>query len=137
MNITERVKLLDLPLGQYVVVASGILEALGIRKASDADISVLPDLFTKLRSTGDWDEFEEYGKTFLQKENATIIPSLEWDKFPITAEQAINSAVIINGIPFMNLEMLRQFKLALGREKDFADIELIDKYVKNNTNSSL
>jgi len=134
MNITERVKLLGLPLGQYVVVASGILEALGIRKASDADIAVLPELYAKLKATGEWDEFVEYGKTFLQKENTTIIPSLEWDKFPITAEQAINSATIIDGVPFMNLDMLRQFKLALGREKDFADIKLIDQYSENNLN---
>ncbi len=35
MNIIERTKKLNFPLGKYVVVGSGILEALGIRSAND------------------------------------------------------------------------------------------------------
>jgi hypothetical protein len=40
LNIFEKVKELNLPFGKYVVVSSGVLDALGIRSASDVDIAV-------------------------------------------------------------------------------------------------
>ena len=44
MNIITKVKKLDLPLGQYVVIGSGIMAQLGLRAANDVDIAVTPDL---------------------------------------------------------------------------------------------
>ena len=128
MDIFTKIKLLEFPQGEYVVVASGTLEALGIRKANDIDIAVTPKLHLQLMKTGKWKEEIKYEKVFLQKEGIEIISILDWDKFHITTEEAINSALVINGISFMNLNHLRQFKQALGREKDFKDIELINKY---------
>ena len=53
MTIISRIKQLRLPYGQYVVVGSGTLDALGIRQAADIDIAVLPALHTALRATGE------------------------------------------------------------------------------------
>ncbi|MDO8594779.1 MAG: hypothetical protein Q7R93_04695 [bacterium] len=128
MNIIEKAKELNFPPGEYVIVGSGPLEALGIRQASDIDVAVLPELFERLRVTGEWKEEERYGKTFLKREKVDIIPKLSWSEYPTTTEEAIASAIVIDGIYFMNLDELRKFKTALGREKDFADIALIDAY---------
>ena len=62
MGIIERVKKLRLPFGQYVVIGSGTLDALGIRRAVDIDIAVLSELHAALRATGEWEEYERYGK---------------------------------------------------------------------------
>lgn len=129
MSIVERVRELNLPLGKYVVFASGTLEALGIRKARDIDITVLPDLHAELRATGAWEEETRYGKIFLKRNGVEINPQLDWSDYPTTTEEAIASAVTIEGIPFMNLNELRRFKVALGREKDLIDIALIDAYI--------
>jgi hypothetical protein len=129
MNIIQRVKTLGLPVGQYVVVGSGVLDALGIRIANDIDLAVLPELHAKLRADWGWKEEERYGKIFLKKDGIDIIPELSWEAYPTTTEQAIASAEVINGVPFMNLHELKKFKTALGREKDFADIKLIDAYL--------
>jgi len=128
MTIISRIKQLRLPYGQYVVVGSGTLEALGIRQAADIDIAVLPALHTALRATGEWDEDERYGEVFLKRDDVEILPRLHWDAYATTTAAAIESALIIDGVPFMNLDELRTFKTALGREKDFADIALIDAY---------
>lgn len=128
MNIVERVKELEFPLGEYVVVGSGILDALDIREAQDIDIAVVPALLARLRAEGGWEEEGRYGKLFLKKGDIEIIPQLSWEDYPTTTEEAIDSATIIEGVPFMNLEELRKFKLALGREKDAVDIALIDAY---------
>jgi len=128
VNIIQKIKELNLPQDKYVVVGSGILDVLGIRKAGDIDIAVTSDLHQKLRETGKWNEEQKYGKIYLKKDVFEIIPQLNWDKYETTTEEAIASALIIDGIPFMNLDELIKFKTALGREKDFKDIELIKKY---------
>lgn len=65
-----------------------------------------------------------------------MIPQLDWEEYSTTTEEAIQTATIIDGIPFMNLNELCKFKEALGRDKDFKDIELIREYQRNNPNPS-
>lgn len=130
LSITEKIKQLHLPLGEYVVVGSGILEALHIRKSNDIDIAVIPLLHKQLRDSGEWTEEERHGKIFLKRENIDIIPQLDWKEYNTTTEEAIASSVVIDGVPFMNLNELCKFKAALGRDKDFKDIKLIQEYRK-------
>ena len=130
-DIFSRIKALHLPFGEYIVVSSGTLEALGIRAARDIDIAVMPKLFEKLRTEGGWTEEERYGKLFLSKPDIDIIPQLSWDAYTTTTEEAIASALVIDGVPFVNLDEIKKFKQALGREKDFADIKLIEAYEEN------
>ncbi|MGC9968411.1 MAG: histidine phosphatase family protein [Minisyncoccia bacterium] len=127
-DIFARIKALNLPFGQYVVVGSGTLEALGIRPANDLDIAVTQELFEKLRKDGSWKEEERYGKAFLMKSGIDIILQLSWDAYPTTTAEAIASALVIDGVPFMSIKELKRFKRALGREKDMADIALIEEY---------
>jgi hypothetical protein len=134
MDIIEKVKSLKFPFGKYVVVGSSLLGVLNIRTSNDLDIVVLPDLLKQLRETGEWKEEIKYNKIFLKKEGVDIIPELSWEKYPTTTEEAIASATIIEGVPFMNLEELCEFKRALGREKDFKDIELIKSYLSKISN---
>ena len=129
-SITDKIKELNLPLGEYVVVGSGILEALHIRSSNDIDIAVTPFLHKKLRESGEWDEEERHGRIFLKKEKIDIIPQLDWEEYNTTTEEAIASSTVIDGIAFMNLDELCKFKTALGREKDFKDIERIKEYQK-------
>ncbi len=119
MNIFERVKSLDLPFGQYVIVGSGIMEALGMRKANDIDISVTEELFKKLKDiASEW-----------RKEGVDIKTKLLDGDYPISTEELVGSATVIEGLPFMNLDELIKFKQATAREKDFKDIELIEQYL--------
>jgi len=129
MDIITEVKKLDLPLGQYVVIGSGIMAQLGLREANDVDIAVTPDLYATLRASGEWDEEERYGKIFLKKDAVEINPRLDWERYATTTEEAIASATIIDGVPFINLNELVMFKRALGRAKDLADIVIIEEHL--------
>ncbi len=131
MNIIERIKELNFPTGQYVIIGSGPLEAMGIRSAHDIDIAVTPELFETLRASGEWEEEERYGKIFLKRGSLDINPELSWSDYPTTTKEAIASALVIDGVSFMNLEELKKFKTALGREKDKADIALIESYQRD------
>ena len=129
MTITERVRELDLPFGKYVIIGSGIMDALGIRTAGDVDIAILPELHKELLASGEWEQEEKYGHIHLKREGVEITPDLPWEAYATTTQEAIDSATVIDGIPFMNLEELKKFKKALGREKDYRDIDLIDTYI--------
>lgn len=131
MNIIQKIKELNFPKDQYVVVGSGIMNVLGIRESHDIDIAVTKELHQKLRESGKWEENERYNRIFLNKDIYEIIPQLNWENYDTTIEEAIYSTTIIDGIPFMNLEELIKFKTALGREKDIKDIELIKEYINN------
>ena len=128
MSIVENVKSLNLPFGEYVVIGSGLLDALGLRSANDIDIAVTPKLYRQLHSTGEWREAKKYGKDFLLKGKIEISSQLEWEDFSTTIKEAIGSALIIDGIPFLNLDELKKFKRAFGRQKDYEDISLLEKY---------
>lgn len=130
MDIIQKIKELNIPNNKYVVICSGTMAVLGIREANDIDISVTEELFDELKETGEWKEFEKYGRPFLKKDVFEINKHLSWDKYSITIQEANKSALFIEGIPFMNLDELIKFKNAMGREKDFKDIELIEKYLK-------
>ncbi len=136
LSLIDKVKALKLPLGEYVVAGAGILEVLNIRETNDIDLAVTKDLHRQLRESGEWEEEKKYGKIFLKKDKIDVIPQLDWEAYSTTTEDAIQTATIIDGIPFMNLDELCKFKTALGRDKDFKDIELIREYQRDNTITS-
>lgn len=131
MRIINRIKALNLPPEQYVVIGSGILDALNLRKAKDIDISATENLYKKLRQSGEWKEKTKYNKVFLVADGIEINPQLNWDKYPTTTKEAIETATIIDGIPFLNIKETILFKKALGRKKDLEDIKTIKQYLES------
>lgn len=125
MKILQKIKELNLPNDQYVIIGSGTMNVLGIREAQDIDISVTKELFNELKERGEWEEYEKYEKPFLKKDIFDVNKQLFFD----TVEEVNRSALFIEDIPFMNLDELIKFKTAMGREKDFKDIELIKEYL--------
>lgn len=132
MNIIEKIKELNFPKEHYVVVGSGTMDVLGIRKAQDIDISASEELFEMLKNSGDWEEYEKYGRPFLKKDVFEINNQLNWDKYNTVLEEANKTALFIDGIPFLSLDELVKFKTASGREKDIQDIKLIKEFQQNN-----
>ncbi len=129
MDIFKKLKELSFPEGEYVLVGSGPLAARGIREANDLDIAVTDKLWKQLYDSKQYKKIERYGKIFLTDENIDIIKELSWEKYPTSVEEAIATADIIQGYPFLNIEETKKFKRALGREKDSKDIELLELYL--------
>ena len=130
MSIIDRVKSLAFPLGHYVVVGSGTLEVLGIRKAADIDIAVTFSLLDRVRAEGGWSERREFSNAVLRKAEFELLTVLHWKDFPHSTQEVIDAALVIEGVPFMNLDHLRKYKRALGRAKDLQDLVLLDQYGK-------
>ena len=98
---------LHLPIGKYAVFGSAILSVNNIRKSKDLDIIVKKELHDMVGTIG----------------NITIYK--DWFGMPINA--MINSANMIEGIPFVSIKYWIQWKRMMGRPKDLADLKLLGK----------
>jgi hypothetical protein len=135
-RIEEKLKDLNLPFGQYILVGGSALAARNIRETKDLDIAVLPKLFEHLLEEG-WvldDVYRsKWNRRRVIKEGVEIYPDMYLEKADVflNVEELISGAEIINGFPFQNLDHLKMCKLDTGREKDLVDVALIEKYLNS------
>lgn len=126
--LVEQLNALNLPRDQYVVVGSGAMAAHGIREANDLDVLVSLDLWDKLAKEN---PVVMSGKTEnIELGDIQILGNGSMYRKPEIAsvEDMFNTAEIIEGHRFLDLNLVKKFKLNEGREKDLKDVELIDKY---------
>lgn len=125
MNFIQRVKELNFPLDQFVVIGSGLLDVRGLRTADDIDLVVSSALYEILKQTGDYQESTMHDESYLFSDKLEI-----WQTWgPEYDYQTIRSSgVTIDGVSFINPDLLIIKKRELGRDKDFTDIKLLEKY---------
>lgn len=132
MNILDRVKALEFPAGEYVVVG-GVLEVYGIRDAGDIDIVASPELFERLEQNG-WKRKRFFHgmrdrKMLVSGDGEVeVLSNYRIGGYKPDTRRLIEHAHVVDGVPLVPLAELRQFKQELGRPKDKRDIELIDRY---------
>src|SRR3989344_5437655 len=135
MNIFSEVEKLNFPLGEYIVVGSGIMGAYGLKELKDVDIVATPNLFEKLRKSGEWQEvqwtyLDHTEGIFLRRNNVEVYLDVNCGDENPTTEKLIDSAKVINNIPFINFKQCLRFKKAYSKNKPkhFKDIEIIEKF---------
>ncbi len=127
MTIFEEVKKLNLPIGQYAVVGSGVMSAHDIRLHHDVDLIVTKNLFEILKDSG-WQSVPNRNSV-LKNGNYEVDADYKYGEYQPDHDGLIGNAEIIEGVPFIRLSELIKFKMALGRDKDKKDIELIEQYL--------
>ena len=80
-TFADKVKALDLPLDQIIVIGSGILDQLGIRPASDIDLAASSDLMKNLsEESGDWiKKFDDNQRFYFIKDDGSAEVWDGWD----------------------------------------------------------
>ena len=135
-TFADKVKALNLPLYQIIVIGSGILDQLGIRPASDIDLAASSDLMKNLsEKSGDWLKKFDYNQRFYfvkDDGSAEVWDGWEFDGQAVSYDDLLDYAVKYDGVRFVDLEFLRKWKSWRGREKDVRDVELIDEWRANN-----
>ena len=135
-TFADKVKALDLPLDQIIVIGSGILDQLGIRPASDIDLAASPDLMKKFsEESGDWiKKFDDNQRFYFVKDDdsAEVWDGWVFDGQAVSYDDLLDYAVEYDGVRFVDLEFLRKWKSWRGREKDVQDVKLIDEWRANN-----
>ncbi len=127
-SIIDRVKSLGFPEGEYIIIGSGIMDALGLRESHDVDAVVSDKLFQELKTAG-WKEQEQYGVHMLTHMDVEVWPSWYHDGLRLSLTQLIDRSVVIDGVRFVSPEFLLEWKQASRREKDLADIKILEEYL--------
>jgi len=133
MNIVQEVKDLGLPSGKYAVVGSGPLAVRKLRAARDIDLIVTQDIYDALRAKG-WREEnfpEKPGRPWVLFHGPFDV-STTWsvNDYEPSPEQLMRNADLIDGVPFVRLKDVLQWKRTCRREKDLHDVALIEAHLK-------
>ena len=135
-TFADKVKALDLPLDQIIVIGSGILDQLGIRPAVDIDLAVSSDLMKKLsEESSDWiKKFDDNQRFYFIKDDgsAEVWDGWEFDGQVVSYDGLLDYVVEYDGVRFVNLEFLSRWKKWRSLEKDTQDVKLIDEGRANN-----
>lgn len=137
MNIITEVKKLNIDPDKFVIIASGILNQLGIRESSDIDLIVTPDVYESFQQLDGWEEKTwPVGDPTIQKGIFELCTDWGDDTHTYTFEDVKRNSTEIEGINFITLDFLKKWKATKGRNKDLEDVKLIDKYQDQHENLS-
>ena len=135
-TFADKVKALNLPLDQIIVMGSGILDQLEIRPAVDIDLAVSSDLMKKLsEESSDWiKKFDDNQRFYFIKDDgsAEVWDGWEFDGQVVSYDGLLDYVVEYDGVRFVNLEFLSRWKKWRSLEKDTQDVKLIDEWRANN-----
>ncbi len=129
-----QLKKLSLPKDKYAIFGSGPLAVRNIREAHDLDIILDKDLFDTYKNISGWDFkklLKKDGRYVEVIEKGGVEFYKEWGPGDWDTHALINEAEYIDGLPFVKLETVKEWKQVAGREKDAKDIQLIEKYLQN------
>lgn len=132
MDIINEIKKFNLDPNEFIVVGGGILCVLGIRDTNDIDLVVEKKIYNALLGQSGWTEKKwPKGDPTISKDICEIGTDWGDDKKVYTYNELRHNSVCIQGINFISLEFLKEWKFNKGREKDKRDVELINKYLKD------
>lgn len=136
-GIADRVKSLNLPLDQVIVAGSAILDILDIRQSHDIDLIVTPQVFNTLKNQpGAVSEVTATGNRIITNApTGEVVESwLNWRDYrtgeDIYFDRLKTVTSTIDGVMCLSLPYVREWKVGRGREKDLADVVLIDNYLE-------
>lgn len=130
----------DLNPENCVIIGSGILQALKIRKSNDIDLVVTGEKYQELQKTGQFEvkinrnnEILDNGLLEIGTDWFVLGESYDFDKLK-------KNSVIVSGQRYITLDFLYRVKESWrkdgeARPKDLDDLNLIDEYRKKNSSS--
>lgn len=127
-DVINRVKSQNFPAGSYVVFGSGPFAALGIREVNDIDLYVSKELYKELEKRG-WTKIHKGSKDEpLTHELFEAHDNWDFSPYNPSFKDVFSRAVDVEGVVFASIEDVRKWKESSGRQKDIADMKLIDEY---------
>lgn len=122
-SLIDRLRSLALPAGDYAVFGSGPLIIRGIIEATnDLDVISRGPAWDRARQLGDLVHLEEHGVEVVSFDDGAITVGTSWAYGEFDIDQLIETAEIINGLPFVRLEHVVAYKEAAARPKDLVHL---------------
>ena len=137
-----RLDQLELDEQNSVVIGSGILQALGLRRAGDLDLVVTPDDYRRLEAREDLLPDQARSGPILAGDNLEIFQSWSAAGANRDFDYLRRRSVVIEAIRYVSLEFLLAVKESrpgegADRPKDHEDVRLIRQYLASDSRQPL
>ncbi len=117
---------LALPIGDYAIFGSGPLIIRGIIEASnDLDIISRGDAWQRALQLGDLIHLPDHGVDVVSCFDGAITIGTRWAIGDFDVGMLIDTAEMIDGLPFVRLEHVATYKEIAGRPKDLVHLEAL------------
>ena len=127
----NKLRRLGLPLNKVLIVGSGTMALLGIKKNDDLDLWVTEDVFRSMKNNKKLKPVMQHGRLFYETADGAIESS---NSMPCTkgrVEDYLKRAIIVYGFHFKTVEDVITWKKCMGRPKDKVHVKMLEKYKKN------
>ena len=122
-DLFEYLRDLDLPAGDFAIFGSGPLIIRGIVEATnDLDIICRGAAWEAVQRIGVLASFED-GNSYVSLWDGLITFGTTWKYGSFDLDELIDTAELIDGLPFVRLESVVTYKRAAGRAKDHDHLE--------------
>lgn len=137
-QMLQDLKSLNLPFGRFALFGSAPICVRGLRECGhDLDLIVTEGLWDEHSKKEEWEKnINEYGIEYLKLRGNEIELYKTWYPGEWDLSKIISESETIDGLPFVRLHTVREWKKAFGREKDKKDIALIDEFLAKQEKAS-
>lgn len=130
-DLFQRVKELKLAIGKYALFGSAPMGVRELKECSDIDLIVDEEIWEEYKNKPGWNyQITENGVEHIESQDGKIELWHDWRPWYQDNGRFINDAEIIDGLPFVKLDYVLEWKKKFGREKDLKDIEAIEKFLR-------
>ena len=142
LDIKSHLNSIGLDANNSIVVASGILNALGIRRSNDIDVVVSQKTYQQLASSSRFSKKQACGQSILADDIFEILSSYNVAGKVHSYRDLLPETTVIDNLRYISLEFLLSVKQGLSRvdnvrQKDVDDVKLIESYLlKKNKRSA-
>ncbi len=129
MSLFDRVKSLNLPVSDFAIFGSGPLIVRGIIPASnDLDIICRGQAWERAKAIGELEYLSKYDVTVVTMCDGRLTFGTKWAIGEFDIDELIDGAEEIDGLPFVRLEHVTNYKEISKRPKDLRHIEALKAY---------
>lgn len=127
-RLLQRVSELALPANDYAIFGSGPLLVRGIiDAANDIDIICRGAVWHQVLPIGDLIHLDDYDVDIVSIEDGLITFGRSWGIGDFDVDELIETAEVIEGLPFVQLRHVIRYKKVAGRDKDLQHLELLEQ----------
>ncbi len=127
-GVFDLLRSLELPAGDYAVFGSGPLIVRGIvEAANDLDVLARGAAWKKAQGHGELVYLSEHDVEVVSCFDGVVTIGTEWAIGEFDVDELIDTAEIIDGLPFVPLEHVVLYKQVAGRPKDLLHLELLER----------
>lgn len=131
-DLLAALRSLQLPAGDYAVFGSGPLIVRGIIEAdNDLDVLCRGEAWTRATEIGDLVYLPEHDVEVVSFFGGAITAGPRWAIGEFDTDELIDSAEILEGLPFVQLKHVVRYKEIAARPKDLAHLRLLETALKH------